>query len=597
MKRFGLFLFVLSLLVCTRHTAGDIVHMVLEQDAQGNATHHAADLSPIGEGLDPVLQFILFNTPSDDSTAQVLWQASETPILWQRSAAQEKYPFVSYAVLPEGSRLEYRVFDYQDETELMALRHSRAAGDRDFGLDESIIDALPNGQYHIHAHLIVPEQPRQVIKQRVDLVDIAQEPVAGNDPEPVQDGPSELKPGTGFTGETPQPAAVGDQTTMTIARWDVVPYQRFDGEFEVGVMAFHAYGMDRVEMSFNGGAWQTIEKPTFNPRTGVEEYWAKIDAADVKDGRVELRAIAYPKHGTPRVLDTLVLFANSDGTVRFPVVELDAGAHVIPDRLKLPEEGWYTFRAKPGVPKEKCIVYRIGRNHTPGNLKIEGLTVRAGPSNRGNGNGGRLWMDNVDYIGKDADTTDGELTWWMADHKWKAKYHTNMNIRQLQTAFHTCNDGIIRNVTLESIYEDVFRQAGLIANVMIEDLTAAKKTYHPDVFQWYNRNPTNMIVYNVTAKRVAGQGLFPGNLTDCAFVKLDLNIVGQYRPLQMQGKTSNVLIQDSKLAGELDGLLRYDKGFEPKDLVFRDNQIGPDLAPNPRGWQNREIKVFPQPED
>ncbi|CAN0459432.1 unnamed protein product, partial [Ectocarpus fasciculatus] len=62
--------------------------------------------------------------------------------------------------------------------------------------------------------------------------------------------------------------------------------------------------------------WQSIREPSLNPRTDVEEYWAKIDANDIKDGRVELRAVAYPKDGTPRVLDTLVLHANSGGTVK-----------------------------------------------------------------------------------------------------------------------------------------------------------------------------------------------------------------------------------------------------------------------------------------
>ncbi|MGB1124350.1 MAG: hypothetical protein ACPG4Q_04010, partial [Phycisphaeraceae bacterium] len=408
---------------------------------------------------------------------------------------------------------------------------------------------------------------------------------------PSVDAPH-LLPGNGFVGETPQPGAIGSKTTKAIARWDVVPEQRFDGVFQVGVIAFHSYGMDRVELSFNGGPWQVVTEPTLNPRTNLEEYWAKIDANDVEDGRVELRAVAYPKEGTPRVLETLVLFANAGGSVKFPVLELGAGYNKVPDSLPVPEEGWFIVRPKPGVSKEECVVLRIGR-HRKGNIKIEGVTIKAGPGGRGAGNWGKLWMDDVDYIGVNADTTDGDLTWWISDHQWAAKYHTDMTIRRVQAAFHACDNGIIRNIVMDEIYEDAFRQSGLIANVTIENLSPAKSSFHPDAFQWHNRTPTNMIVYNFLAKRVVGQGLFPGNLKDCAFVNVDITTVGQYRPLQMQGEARNVLIQDSNMTGEIGGILRYDKGFKAYDMVFRDSMIGPDFPYLPLGWENDEIKIYP----
>lgn len=119
--------------------------------------------------------------------------------------------------------------------------------------------------------------------------------------------PLTLIPGDGFDGPTSQPNAVGASSRIgydaqAIARWDVVPFQKFDGVFEIGVVAFHMNGIDRVEFSANGGPWLTVEEKTQNPRTGVWEYWAELDASQFEDGPIEVRAIVYPEAGVPRVL-------------------------------------------------------------------------------------------------------------------------------------------------------------------------------------------------------------------------------------------------------------------------------------------------------
>ncbi|HPA06548.1 MAG TPA: hypothetical protein PLB67_19130, partial [Candidatus Hydrogenedentes bacterium] len=114
-----------------------------------------------------------------------------------------------------------------------------------------------------------------------------------------------LEPGSGFTAPTPQPPAIGSGAgadAKAIARWDVVPYQTFDDLFEIGVVAFHINGIDRVEFSLDGGPWTAVKEMTLNPRTNVVEYWTALDASRSPDGPVEVRAIAYPKKGIPRVL-------------------------------------------------------------------------------------------------------------------------------------------------------------------------------------------------------------------------------------------------------------------------------------------------------
>ena len=64
-----------------------------------------------------------------------------------------------------------------------------------------------------------------------------------------------------------------------------------------------------------GGSPVSISEPSLNPRTGVVEYWGTIQNSDFQDGRIELRAIAYPIAGEPRVLEPLVLYSNANGGI------------------------------------------------------------------------------------------------------------------------------------------------------------------------------------------------------------------------------------------------------------------------------------------
>jgi hypothetical protein len=129
---------------------------------------------------------------------------------------------------------------------------------------------------------------------------------------------STILPGDGWEGETAQPDAVGSGDGVdakVMAHWDVVPHQTFTGVFKIGVVAFHINGINRVEFAADNGAWIAVAAMSENTRTGVWEYWVNLNAADCDDGAVELRAVAYPETGIPRVLETLTLYANDGGTL------------------------------------------------------------------------------------------------------------------------------------------------------------------------------------------------------------------------------------------------------------------------------------------
>ena len=130
----------------------------------------------------------------------------------------------------------------------------------------------------------------------------------------VNDAHPAIPIGTGFTSVTPEISSYGTSVgndERAIARWAEMPYQKWEKNVahKIGVIAFHMNGIDRVELSANGGDWVIARGLANNPRTGNREYWGTITFDDntVVDakGYVELRARVYPKDsGTPLVLQS-----------------------------------------------------------------------------------------------------------------------------------------------------------------------------------------------------------------------------------------------------------------------------------------------------
>ena len=136
-----------------------------------------------------------------------------------------------------------------------------------------------------------------------------------------------LVPGSGFSGETPQPATLGagpGSDAKAIARWDVVPFQTITNKLNVGVLAYHINDIKSVDFSLDSGPWISVTETSINPDTNVDEYFVTFDAKGLSDGLHEIRAIAYPNVGIPRVLSgdfashsgSLFLNSNSKGTLR-----------------------------------------------------------------------------------------------------------------------------------------------------------------------------------------------------------------------------------------------------------------------------------------
>ena len=104
--------------------------------------------------------------------------------------------------------------------------------------------------------------------------------------------------------------AVYAKAAHPVARWDVVPYQRIDGVFKAGVVAFHDEG---VQVVFEvAGKKFTAEEPKLNDRTGVWEFFVPINVAKLPDGPISLKATAISLGSAPESfeLPELPLYAN-----------------------------------------------------------------------------------------------------------------------------------------------------------------------------------------------------------------------------------------------------------------------------------------------
>lgn len=373
-----------------------------------------------------------------------------------------------------------------------------------------------------------------------------------------------LVPGAGFGMQYPgQPSPVGAPAqpgfdAKAIARWDVVPYQDVDGVFSVGVIAFHINGIDRVDFSVQGGPWVSVKQMELNPRTGVAEYWVNIDKAKFKtNGMVEVRAVAWPTVGIPRVLggpddgsvaslngnhglflnivddaDTPsnVVFcspygsdATGDGTKQNPYRQPALAAAKAPSGEDLTvycEPGNYSFgpkpwpRAKnskrwltiepaPGATRDQVIFdkYEVGGFGGDAqllrfhNISIVGSQISF--------NGKRVWFDNCAVVGVRTEDYKIISSAWI-----EKSYVTNCWINNTCRGMRGAD--FMRGTHYGTSSSSPFGSARFVVDCSVKEYDNSGTAFHGDVFHWFPQDQTteNIIVYNVDARNFDSQGVF-----------------------------------------------------------------------------------------
>ncbi len=448
-----------------------------------------------------------------------------------------------------------------------------------------------------------------------------------------------LVAGTGFTGITSEPAPVGAEgdpgyAARAIARWNVVPHRTLDASFAVGVVAFHGFGIDRVDFSLNGGPWASVAAPTFNPESQTIEYWVRVDPTTLSAGQSEIRAVVHPTVGAARVLAGAVdgagadkgecshFFvadpagtlprterfvspsgsdATGDGSADAPfqtimkaaksiavaqggkadggIVNLLPGEHVYGgytySLLTTVDQRWLTIRPAPGVaPADAPVVGVSTSGIRVAKVRFEGVVFR--PSGASNGivvSAGipaALWLDGCALEGA-GKHIPGD--WCLG---WARAYATGCT---LTGSMNGLGGELVRNLTIDEVGSDAFTGAKLCVNSTVRSIHPGDSGFHPDYHQIYVAPGTvaeNHILYGCRAlEPVYAQGVFAGNgvsIRDVAIVECAVNTLAEGNVMRalQYGGPTHHLLIERS---EILGpaLWRPDMNFLASEIVLREN--------------------------
>ena len=358
-----------------------------------------------------------------------------------------------------------------------------------------------------------------------------------------------LVPGNGFPREEGPANRVGNPsqdgfTAQAIARWNVVPYQDVTEQFQVGVVAFHLAGIDRVEFSLNGGPWQVVHDLSLNTRTETWEYVATVDPALVpEDGLVELRARVVPNVGEERVLSgpllgdkardgehAMFLNLNDGGTLPQRVRYVDArnGSDVMGDgtaanpyntvahaMASVQSEGdrndpicdgaiiycmpghyvwgpqsspgartlerWMTVTSAPGVDRSQVIFDRSASGGFRTELiKLANVTVSGDVELRSSRPAAGFKMLWLDNVVMNGPGRTEPMA-AIYGPGWNAIYVIDSTISDYKDAVKF--GSIVRNSHAINLGSDAFGMTGLVVNSSVRGINGAGTTFHPDVYQ------------------------------------------------------------------------------------------------------------------
>tara|TARA_R100000005_G_C5004139_1_gene213193 strand:- start:20818 stop:22500 length:1683 start_codon:yes stop_codon:yes gene_type:complete len=350
------------------------------------------------------------------------------------------------------------------------------------------------------------------------------------------------------------------QDAQVIAHWNVVPFQAIDAPFNVGVVAFHINGIDRVEFQINGGEIRNITEMSHNPRTGTSEYWTTVDpteigAIDPREPLIEIRATAFPKKAglkreLPRISlnvkaadgrqDAKVWVSGNGDDVRgdgseskpfrqparalrllkevedrrndavFGTIYLKKGNYIwgsAGEPSPTADTRWVNISAAPGVkPDDVMFMSTKGGRFQPLLLKITGASFESISVTPSKNKVSQLWLENSNIYG--AGPWEGEAFYHGSN--WQGLYFTNVFISDfVNGATHLT---LARNVTVSNIGSDAFSGTRLVVNSEVNGIDRGETQFHPDVYQIYcgRKSLENFIVYGLVARDAEAQGIFSG---------------------------------------------------------------------------------------
>ncbi|MFP4216360.1 MAG: hypothetical protein ACLFVH_10560, partial [Phycisphaerae bacterium] len=441
---------------------------------------------------------------------------------------------------------------------------------------------------------------------------------------PAREVPT-LIPGPGWDGPTAEPGPVGSTwkagyDAKAIARWDVVPGQAITGVFEIGVVAFHMNGIERVEFSVDNGPWVEVREMTENPRTGVKEYWVKLDPTLFQeDGEVEVRAIAYPWTGEPRLLaggdvtaangeHSMFLWANAFDTLpKGKTVEIGPETAIVEALIEvgdggtviLKEAGTYQFHPDdaPNGWWHKNKVPRGGRREiikAADGLDVHDVVVTQGPElmrvycelhwigvSFDNGrisqyHSGNAVFDRCRWYDSDGWTNEHLVP--VQEHYWAIDSIAEDKLYAFPHAI------LVRGATVRRISGDVFQNSNMVLDCDVDVVDGTVLGHHTDLYQMFGEMD-NLIVYDVRAQNLnVLQSLFleptfysdpskpQHKLQNAAFVNFDIINT----PKARKGVENHGGPPYSQLISQFEHVLFRHVRLPNQRLIIRTDKVAPD---------------------
>lgn len=446
-----------------------------------------------------------------------------------------------------------------------------------------------------------------------------------------------LVAGKEFTGDTPTPPPQGNiedpgYDAEAIARWDVVPYQTIAGNFAVGILAFHMNGIDRVEISIEGGPWAAIDTMLTNPRTGVREYVAEIrgdDAMLAADEEIELRAIAYPAgSGTPRLLTPLFLYVNNQGSLTGPrlfvassgndstgdgtesnpfatiqkalntcnsnlpiyeaatIVLTEAGRYDIDSPAqRVANDRWITIEPDPALERDQVVIAAgstgdLIRPKTR-RLRFHGISLDFSDMYQMyKEDNDQQWYDNARWyqsLGWEYSPPGSVAP--VRNTDFSGVFVTDSLAEDILYGFVRCN--YVRGCHAEKISGDVYQNSLMVVQSTANNVDGTVLSHHTDILQYFGQHE-NLIAYNVNSSLTADtQNFFldhaDSSFTNCAFVNIAVQNTQSDPPFsQLNSANDHVLFYHISNPGQR-FVMRDDFSgsgkFTAKNVIFRNSVV------------------------
>lgn len=346
-----------------------------------------------------------------------------------------------------------------------------------------------------------------------------------------------LTPGEGFNTPQVVSEAILGSTVQAIARWNVVPYQRIKGQFNVGVVAFHKDGIEKVVFSVNGGDLIEVDSMTYNERTSTVEYWATLDTSLITSTSIIVRAVAYPKVGMTRPLPDLELIRSSEydsiskvyvskkgndlgfGSRTQPLYSLEEalsrvgtggvitiiepGLYSVRSIDRLRTYDWITIRADDSLNKKDVVIGNL-----PGQedllfkydvncVRWQNVTIDFGTFLQFYNANIHVWFDQC-FLTNSNGWTQSQVRQTVRSDG--TAYATSCEM--FDNLYGFTGFEYVKDCHARKISGDVFQNSTFIVNSTAEKIDGAVQQHHTDIFQYFGQDFDNVIVYGVKVSDV-----------------------------------------------------------------------------------------------